>query len=179
MTASLLDGNAFLASMKDDLAARVRVLGKHGITPGLGTILVGNDPNSASYVRRKHTNCDDIGMASIHEELPDTATQDDVMAAVDRFNANPEVDAFIVQLPLPRGIDEVHTLHLTECVGVEHLVPTRAEEPELPLGEARQVKRGRSVACGRSNPLRSEERLRVVSWHVSDGAHRCLDSNSR
>lgn len=110
MTAALLDGNAFLESTKEDLAARVRMLGTHHMTPGLGTILVGSDPNSASYVRRKHTNCGEIGIASIHEELPETATQDEVLAAVDRFNANPEVDAFIVQLPLPRGIDEAEVL---------------------------------------------------------------------
>ncbi|MGB2757325.1 MAG: tetrahydrofolate dehydrogenase/cyclohydrolase catalytic domain-containing protein [Acidimicrobiia bacterium] len=110
MTAAILDGNAFLASMKEDLAARVRMIAKQGITPGLGTILVGADPNSASYVRRKHTNCEEIGIASIHEELLETATQAEVLAAVDRFNANPAVDAFIVQLPLPKGIDEAEVL---------------------------------------------------------------------
>lgn len=110
MTAAILDGNAFLASMKEDLAARVRMIAKQGITPGLGTILVGADPNSASYVRRKHTNCEEIGIASIHEELLETATQAEVLAAVDRFNANPAVDVLIVQLPLPKGIDEAEVL---------------------------------------------------------------------
>lgn len=110
MTVVKLDGDAFLTSTKEDLAARVAMLQRKQITPGLGTILVGDDPNSASYVRRKHTNCEDIGIASIHEALPADATKNQVLEAVDRFNANPAVDAFIVQLPLPKGIDEAEVL---------------------------------------------------------------------
>ena len=110
MSAELLDGDAFLAATKDDLAARVRMLEARGVTPGLGTILVGDDPNSASYVRRKHQNCADVGIASVHLELPSTATTQEVFAAVDQFNDDPAVDAFIVQLPLPSAVDEAEVL---------------------------------------------------------------------
>jgi len=110
MTAQVLDGNAFLEAVKAELTERVKALGDRGITPGLGTILVGDDPNSSSYVRRKHTNCAEVGIASFHQELPDAATQDEVFAAVDRFNDDPAVDAFLVQLPLPKGLDEEGTL---------------------------------------------------------------------
>jgi methylenetetrahydrofolate dehydrogenase (NADP+)/methenyltetrahydrofolate cyclohydrolase len=76
----------------------------------LGTILVGNDPASAAYVALKHQDCAEIGIASVGEHLPATATQADVLAAVARFNANPAVDAFLVQVPLPKGLDEVAAL---------------------------------------------------------------------
>ena len=106
MTARLLDGNAFLEAVKADLRERLDKLRAQGVTPGLGTILVGDDPNSASYVARKHRNCEELGMASLHQALPATASQEDVHAAIRRFNDDPAVDAFLVQLPLPRGLDE-------------------------------------------------------------------------
>jgi methylenetetrahydrofolate dehydrogenase (NADP+)/methenyltetrahydrofolate cyclohydrolase len=106
LTAQLLDGNAFLEAVKADLRGRLDKLRAQGVTPGLGTILVGDDPNSASYVARKHRNCEELGMASLHQALPATATQEEVHAAIRRFNEDPAVDAFLVQLPLPRGLDE-------------------------------------------------------------------------
>jgi methylenetetrahydrofolate dehydrogenase (NADP+)/methenyltetrahydrofolate cyclohydrolase len=106
MAGTLLDGNVFLEHVKDDLRARVKALGEHGVTPGLGTILVGDDPNSAAYIRGKRADSGDVGIASFHVELPVTASQADVLAAIDAFNNDPSVDAFIVQLPLPPGLDD-------------------------------------------------------------------------
>lgn len=104
--ATLLDGNAFLEATKADLRLRLDKLRAAGITAGLGTILVGDDPNSASYVARKHRNCEELGITSFHQALPATASQEDVHAAIRRFNEDAAVDAFLVQLPLPRGLDE-------------------------------------------------------------------------
>lgn len=106
MTATLLDGNAFLERVKEDLRARIKVLGERGITPGLGTILVGADPNSAAYIRGKRADSAEVGITSFHVELPETATQADVARAIDDFNNDTGVDAFIVQLPLPKGLDD-------------------------------------------------------------------------
>jgi methylenetetrahydrofolate dehydrogenase (NADP+) / methenyltetrahydrofolate cyclohydrolase len=106
MAAKILDGNAFLEHVKDDLRARIKVLGERGITPGLGTILVGDDPNSAAYIRGKRADSGDVGIASFHVELPAAASQADVLAAIGEFNGDPNVDAFIVQLPLPPGLDD-------------------------------------------------------------------------
>ena len=106
MTAQILDGNALLEATKVELAARIDALLERGVTPGLGTILVGDDPSSAAYVDRKHRNCEELGIVSFHQALPATATQDDVHAAIRAFNDEPQVDAFLVQLPLPRGLDE-------------------------------------------------------------------------
>ena len=106
MTAELLDGNALLEATKAELAERIAKLLDRGITPGLGTILVGDDPNSAAYVGRKHANCAEVGIASFHQELPATASQEEVHAAIRAFNDDPQVDAFLVQLPLPPGLDE-------------------------------------------------------------------------
>jgi methylenetetrahydrofolate dehydrogenase (NADP+) / methenyltetrahydrofolate cyclohydrolase len=106
MTAILLDGNALLEHVKDDLRTRVKALGERGITPGLGTILVGDDPNSAAYIRGKRADSADVGMVSRHVELPATASQTEVMSAIADLNDDPSVDAFIVQLPLPKGLDD-------------------------------------------------------------------------
>jgi methylenetetrahydrofolate dehydrogenase (NADP+) / methenyltetrahydrofolate cyclohydrolase len=113
-TAKLLDGNAFLESVKAELTAEVKELGDRGVTPGLGTILVGDDESSASYVRMKHENSAELGIASFHQELPADATQDQVFAAVSAFNENPDVDAFLVQLPLPKHLDEEATLRAVD-----------------------------------------------------------------
>jgi methylenetetrahydrofolate dehydrogenase (NADP+)/methenyltetrahydrofolate cyclohydrolase len=110
MAAQLLDGNAFLEKVKRELTLRVEALRASGVVPGLGTILVGDDPNSASYVRRKHANCAEVGIASFHLDLPGDATQKDVESAVTTFNTDPSVDAFLVQLPLPRQLSEEKTL---------------------------------------------------------------------
>jgi methylenetetrahydrofolate dehydrogenase (NADP+)/methenyltetrahydrofolate cyclohydrolase len=106
MAATLLDGNAFLEAIKDELRARIKALGDRGVTPGLGTILVGDDPNSAAYIRGKRADSADVGIESFHVELSATATQADVLAAIKEFNEHPAVDAFIVQLPLPKGLDD-------------------------------------------------------------------------
>jgi methylenetetrahydrofolate dehydrogenase (NADP+)/methenyltetrahydrofolate cyclohydrolase len=106
LTAQLLDGNAFLQTTKADLSERIAKLMERGVTPGLGTILVGDDPNSAAYVARKHQNCEELGISSFHQELPATASQEDLHAAIRRFNDDPQVDAFLVQLPLPAGLSE-------------------------------------------------------------------------
>lgn len=110
MTARLLDGNAFLGAVKEELRERLAKLGAEGVRAGLGTILVGDDPNSAAYVRRKHENCEELGIASFHQQLPATSTQAEVHEAIAAFNADPAVDAFLVQLPLPPGMDEEATL---------------------------------------------------------------------
>ncbi|KAE8764654.1 bifunctional methylenetetrahydrofolate dehydrogenase/methenyltetrahydrofolate cyclohydrolase [Georgenia thermotolerans] len=105
MTARVLDGRATAAAIKAELTTRVAALRDRGIRPGLGTVLVGEDPGSKAYVAGKHRDCAEVGIASIREDLPATATQDDVAAAVARLNADPACTGYIVQLPLPRGID--------------------------------------------------------------------------
>ncbi|MDO5747281.1 MAG: bifunctional methylenetetrahydrofolate dehydrogenase/methenyltetrahydrofolate cyclohydrolase [Actinomycetaceae bacterium] len=103
--AQILDGKATAALIKEQLAKRVAQLKQRGITPGLGTILVGEDPGSVSYVKGKHCDCAEIGIKSIREDLPVDATYAEVEAAVDRLNDLEECTGYIVQLPLPGGID--------------------------------------------------------------------------
>lgn len=91
--------------MRAQLAEQIQELGKRGITPGLGTVLVGEDPASATYIGAKHKACEEIGVRSIHAHLPATASQDELMAVVDQFNRDATVDAYIVQLPLPKALD--------------------------------------------------------------------------
>ena len=110
MAATLLDGNALAAAVKADLEDRVAVLATRGVTPGLGTILVGDDPNSHAYVRLKRQDSAEIGIRSIHTELPGDATQADLDAVIDAYNADPTVDGYIVQVPLPAHLDEAATL---------------------------------------------------------------------
>jgi methylenetetrahydrofolate dehydrogenase (NADP+)/methenyltetrahydrofolate cyclohydrolase len=105
MTAINLDGESLAAELKADLATRVEALAERGITPGLGTILVGDDGPSATYVGMKHRDGAQLGIASRDVRLPATATQDEVHAAIDELNADPAVDAFIVQYPFPPGLD--------------------------------------------------------------------------
>lgn len=105
MVAQVLDGNVLAGSIRADLAERVAKLKADGITPGLGTILVGDDGPSARYVQMKHEDCAEIGIASAHEHLPADATQQDVLHAVDRFNADAGVDAYLMQYPFPSGLD--------------------------------------------------------------------------
>jgi methylenetetrahydrofolate dehydrogenase (NADP+) / methenyltetrahydrofolate cyclohydrolase len=107
MTAIVLDGIATAARVLDAVAVRAAAfLASNGRKPGLGTILVGDDGPSASYVRKKHEACAAAGLESVRIELPASATQADVIAAIIGCNANPAVDAFIVQLPLPKGLNE-------------------------------------------------------------------------
>jgi len=105
VTARILDGTATAAVIKSELAVRVDALRDQGVVPGLGTVLVGEDPGSRAYVAGKHRDCAQVGIASIREDLPATATQAEVEAAVYRLNADPACTGYIVQLPLPRGID--------------------------------------------------------------------------
>ena len=105
MSAQILDGKALAASIKKDLAARTVTLKAKGITPGLGTVLVGDDPGSHSYVSGKHRDCQEVGINSIRIDLPATATQADVLAAIRDLNSASECTGYIVQLPLPKGIN--------------------------------------------------------------------------
>ena len=105
MTAVILDGKALAASIKADLATRTAALKAKSINPGLGTVLVGDDPGSHSYVAGKHRDCVDVGIQSIRVDLPASASQRDVLAAIKDLNNAPECTGYIVQLPLPRGID--------------------------------------------------------------------------
>ena len=103
MTATLLDGQALADTVKQEVAAQVKGL---NAIPGLGTILVGDDPASHSYVGAKIRDCEEVGIASIHEELPVNIKQSDLEEIIQRFNSDPEVHAYIVQLPLPPQLDE-------------------------------------------------------------------------
>jgi methylenetetrahydrofolate dehydrogenase (NADP+)/methenyltetrahydrofolate cyclohydrolase len=106
MTANKLDGTATAAAIKEELRTRVAALAERGIVPGLGTLLVGDDPGSRSYVTGKHRDCAEVGVASIQVELPATASFDEIAGAVRALNEDPAVTGFITQLPLPAGIDE-------------------------------------------------------------------------
>jgi methylenetetrahydrofolate dehydrogenase (NADP+)/methenyltetrahydrofolate cyclohydrolase len=105
VTATILDGKQTAAAVKRDLAARVADLRAAGVVPGLGTVLVGDDPGSTAYVAGKHRDCAEVGIHSIRIDLPATASQADVLAAVADLNAAPECTGYIVQLPLPKGLD--------------------------------------------------------------------------
>lgn len=105
MTATVLDGEAVAAEIKAGLAARVEALIDRGITPGLGTVLVGDDGPSANYVSMKHRDCEALGITSHHAHLPADATQQDVLDVIDRFNADPSVDAYLMQYPFPTHLD--------------------------------------------------------------------------
>jgi methylenetetrahydrofolate dehydrogenase (NADP+)/methenyltetrahydrofolate cyclohydrolase len=114
VSASILDGKATAAKVKAGLATRVAALAAREITPGLGTILVGDDPGSRAYVAGKHRDCAQVGIASIRRDLPDSASQADVEAAVRELNSDPACTGYIVQLPLPRGLDDKRVLHLMD-----------------------------------------------------------------
>jgi methylenetetrahydrofolate dehydrogenase (NADP+)/methenyltetrahydrofolate cyclohydrolase len=114
VTATILDGKAAAAAVKDDLRARVKALGERGIVPGLGTVLVGDDPGSHAYVAGKHRDCAEVGIASIRRDLPADATQADVEAVVAALNADDACHGYIVQLPLPKHIDTGRILELID-----------------------------------------------------------------
>jgi len=105
VTATILDGKATAAAVKAELAVRVATLAREGLVPGLGTVLVGDDPGSHAYVAGKHRDCAEVGIHSLRVDLPAEATQADVLAAVADLNAARECTGYIVQLPLPRGLD--------------------------------------------------------------------------
>ena len=114
MSAILLDGKATAEAIKSDLRTRVAALRAQGITPGLGTVLVGDDPGSHSYVAGKHRDCAEVGVTSLRIDLPASATQRDVEAAVRELNVDPACTGYIVQLPLPRGVNPYSVLELMD-----------------------------------------------------------------
>ena len=104
MSAQILDGKALATAIKAELSIRVLALKQKGITPGLGTVLVGDDPGSLSYVGGKHLDCQEFGINSIRVDLPASATERDVLAAIEDLNSSKECTGYIVQLPLPHGM---------------------------------------------------------------------------
>jgi len=137
-TAQVLDGTALATSIKASLATRIAQLKQHGVTPGLGTILVGDDPASATYVALKHRDSGEVGIASFGKQLPATAKQADLLEAICEFNTDPRIDAFLVQLPLPRGLDEEAAL--------------LAVDPKKDVDGLHPVNLGR-LALGKPGPL--------------------------
>lgn len=116
MTAQLLDGKATAREIKADLAVRVALLREHGVVPGLGTVLVGDDPGSHAYVAGKHRDCAEVGIESIRVELPADVSGAKVEEVVSELNSDPACTGFIVQLPLPAGIDTNRLLELVDPV---------------------------------------------------------------
>jgi len=106
----LLDGKSTAQNVRERVKTQVEGLKARGASVGLGTILVGDDPASAVYIGAKIKACEEAGIASVHAQLPSTATQEEVEAQIEAFNRNPQVSAFIVQLPLPRGLNEERAL---------------------------------------------------------------------
>jgi methylenetetrahydrofolate dehydrogenase (NADP+)/methenyltetrahydrofolate cyclohydrolase len=111
MSARILDGKATAAAIRADLARRVGELASHGRTPGLATVLAGDDPGSRIYVNAKHRDCAQVGIVSIRRDLPADASQQQVEDVVDELNADPACTGYIVQLPLPPGLDPQRVLH--------------------------------------------------------------------
>jgi len=192
MSAQILDGRALAASIKKDLAARTLILKSKGITPGLGTVLVGDDPGSHSYVGGKHRDCQEVGINSIRVDLPATATQADVLAAVKDLNAAKECTGYIVQLPLPVSIntqaileaidpakdaDGLHPLNLGRLVaGYQAPLPCTPRgivdlinHYKIPLAGAEVVVIGRGLTVGRPLGLlltRKQENATVTLTHT-------------
>ena len=137
MTARVLDGKATAAAIKAELTERVAALAAKGVVPGLGTLLVGDDPGSTWYVNGKHADCAEVGIASIREDLPGTATQADIEAAIGRLNANAACTGFIVQLPLPDGVATNQMLEMVDpAKDADGLHPTNLGRLVLRVSEA-------------------------------------------
>jgi methylenetetrahydrofolate dehydrogenase (NADP+)/methenyltetrahydrofolate cyclohydrolase len=192
MSAQILDGKALAASIKKDLAARTSALKAKGITPGLGTVLVGDDPGSHSYVGGKHRDCAEVGITSIRVDLPATASQSDVLAAIKDLNAAKECTGYIVQLPLPNGIDTqvileaidpekdadgLHPMNLGRLVaGYQAPLPCTPRaivelinHYKIPLAGADVVVIGRGLTVGRPLGLllsRKQENATVTLTHT-------------
>ena len=192
VTATALDGKATRDELFTDLRGRVEALTAAGRTPGLGTILVGDDPGSQAYVRGKHSDCAKVGIASIRRDLPADATAADIDAAIDELNADPACTGYIVQLPLPKDVDAtaaleridprkdadgLHPVNLGRLVlgapaplpctprGVIHLL----RRYDIPLDGARVVVVGRGVTIGRTIGLlltRRSENATVTLCHT-------------
>ena len=105
MTATILDGKATRNAIFEDLSVRVRALADRGVVPGLGTVLVGDDPGSHSYVRGKHNACAKVGITSIRRDLPANTTQAQLHEVIDELNADPACTGYLIQLPLPGHLD--------------------------------------------------------------------------
>jgi methylenetetrahydrofolate dehydrogenase (NADP+) / methenyltetrahydrofolate cyclohydrolase len=192
VTATILDGKATLATIKTELAARVAALAARGIVPGLGTVLVGDDPGSQWYVAAKHRDCAEIGVASIRRDLPADATAAEVAAVVDELNADLDCTGYLVQLPLPSGLDEYAVLERVDpAKDVDGLHPTnlgrlvlneRAPLPCTPYGIVELLRRygvpiagaevvvvGRGITVGRPLGLlltRRSENATVTLCHT-------------
>jgi methylenetetrahydrofolate dehydrogenase (NADP+)/methenyltetrahydrofolate cyclohydrolase len=192
MSAQILDGKALAAFIKQNLATRTAALKARGITPGLGTVLVGDDPGSHSYVAGKHRDCQEVGVESIRVDLPATATQADVLAAIRDLNNAKECTGYIVQLPLPRGIDTqiileaidpakdadgLHPMNLGRLVaGYEAPLPCTPRgivellnHYQVPLNGADVVVIGRGLTVGRPLGLllsRKQENATVTLTHT-------------
>lgn len=132
--AQVLDGAGTAATIKAELAQRVKNLRARGVVPGLGTILVGEDPGSVSYVAGKHRDCAEVGIESIRVDLPESASQAEIEAAIDQLNADPACTGYIVQLPLPKGIDQNAIL--------ERINPAKDADGLHPMNLGRLVLRG-------------------------------------
>lgn len=192
MTARILDGKATAAAIREDLTRRVAELARRGITPGLGTVLVGDDPGSVSYVNGKHRDCAQVGIASIRRDLPADATQAEVEAVVDELDADPACTGYIIQLPLPAGLDAqsllermdpakdadgLHPINLGRLVlGEPGPVPGTPEgiiallrHYDIPLAGADVTVIGRGITVGRSLGLlltRRSENATVTQCHT-------------
>jgi methylenetetrahydrofolate dehydrogenase (NADP+)/methenyltetrahydrofolate cyclohydrolase len=114
MTAQILDGKALAATIKAELKERVAVLAEQGVVPGLGTVLVGDDPGSHSYVAGKHRDCAQVGIASLEVQLPASTSAAELQGEIERLNADPACTGFIVQLPLPGALDDNWALGLVD-----------------------------------------------------------------
>src|ERR1700716_2781222 len=110
----MLDGKATAAAIKEELRARIKALADRGIVPGLGTVLVGDDPGSQWYVAGKHRDCAEVGIASIRRDLPADISQAELEAVVEGLNDDPDGTGFIVQLPLPPHLDTDAILELVD-----------------------------------------------------------------
>ncbi|HEY5223411.1 MAG TPA: bifunctional methylenetetrahydrofolate dehydrogenase/methenyltetrahydrofolate cyclohydrolase [Microbacteriaceae bacterium] len=138
MTAIRLDGVETAAAIKADLKTRIDALHARGIHPGLGTLLVGSDPGSVSYVAGKHRDCAEVGLESVRIDLPKSASATDVEAAIAELNASPSVTGYIVQLPLPAGLDESAMLELIDpAKDADGLHPTNLGRLVLSVDPAR------------------------------------------
>jgi methylenetetrahydrofolate dehydrogenase (NADP+) / methenyltetrahydrofolate cyclohydrolase len=192
MTARILDGKAVALAIREDLTRRVAELARRGITPGLGTVLVGDDPGSRAYVRGKHRDSAQVGIASISRELPADATQVEVEAVVDELNGDPACTGFLVQLPLPERLDAqrvlrqvdpdkdadgLHPLNLGKLVlGEPGPVPGTPEgiiellrRYDIPLTGAEVTVIGRGITVGRTLGLmltRRSENATVTLCHT-------------
>ena len=192
MTATILDGKALAATIKGRLAARVTALKANGIAPGLGTVLVGDDPGSISYVAGKHRDCQEVGINSIRVDLKADASQADVLAAIKDLNNAKECTGYIVQLPLPKGIntqvilesidpakdaDGLHPINLGRLVsGFDAPLPCTPRgivelinHYKIPLAGAEVVVIGRGLTVGRPLGLlltRKQENATVTLTHT-------------